>query len=159
MTLDWGLQDAVQRQVRSVDRADRVKRSPNRVESEILENLHGEGRAREFSFVYDEPAHVAGGENRGPRPLEYFLAGFAFCQQVQYARQALLTGTEFDDLRMETEGNVVPGQTGFEDDTISGDLTKPDGEYIEARQRVRHSNLIRIREDFRDKILQSVGEL
>lgn len=47
----------------------------------------------------------------------------------------------------------------FEDDTISGDLTRPDGEYVEARKRVRHSNLIRIRENFRDHILQSVGEL
>lgn len=47
----------------------------------------------------------------------------------------------------------------FEDDTIEGDLTKPDGEYVEARKRVRHSNLIKIREQFREKVLQSVGEL
>ena len=31
----------------------------------------------------------------------------------------------------------------FEDDTIEGDLTKPDGEYVEARKKVKHSNLIR----------------
>ena len=47
----------------------------------------------------------------------------------------------------------------FEDDTIEGDLTRPDGEYVEARRRVKHSNLIRIREEFRDKVVQSVGEL
>lgn len=47
----------------------------------------------------------------------------------------------------------------FEDDTIEGDLTKPDGEYVEARKTVKHSNLIRIREDFEDKVMQSVGEL
>jgi hypothetical protein len=47
----------------------------------------------------------------------------------------------------------------FEDDTIEGDLTKPDGEYVEARKRVAHSNLIRIREEFKDKVMQSVGEL
>lgn len=47
----------------------------------------------------------------------------------------------------------------FEDDTIEGDLSKPDGEYVEARKKVRHSNLIRIREEFKDKVLQSVGEL
>jgi hypothetical protein len=47
----------------------------------------------------------------------------------------------------------------FEDDTIEGDLTKPDGEYIEARKNVKHSNLIKIREEFKDKVLQSVGEL
>ncbi len=47
----------------------------------------------------------------------------------------------------------------FEDDTIEGDLTKPDGEYIEARKNVKHSNLIKIREEFKDKVMQSVGEL
>ncbi|MFN0062605.1 MAG: adventurous gliding motility protein CglF [Myxococcaceae bacterium] len=47
----------------------------------------------------------------------------------------------------------------FEGDTIEGDLTRPDGEYVEARKRVRHSNLIRIREEFKDKVMQSVGEL
>ena len=60
------------------------------------------------------------------------------------------------------EGNVRYNKTqtiDFEDDTIEGDLTKPDGEYIEVRKRVKHSNLIRIREDFQDKVMQSVGEL
>ena len=60
------------------------------------------------------------------------------------------------------EGNVRYNKTqtiDFEDDTIEGDLTKPDGEYVEARKRVKHSNLIRIREDFQDKVMQSVGEL
>ena len=47
----------------------------------------------------------------------------------------------------------------FEDDTIEGDLTKPDGEYIESRKKVKHSNLIKIREEFKDKVMQSVGEL
>lgn len=47
----------------------------------------------------------------------------------------------------------------FEDDTIEGDLSKPDGEYVEARKQVKHSNLIKIREEFKDKVMQSVGEL
>jgi hypothetical protein len=47
----------------------------------------------------------------------------------------------------------------FEDDTIEGDLTKPDGEYVEARKKVKHSNLIKIREEFKDRVMQSVGEL
>ncbi|MCI0572010.1 MAG: adventurous gliding motility protein CglF [Myxococcaceae bacterium] len=60
------------------------------------------------------------------------------------------------------EGNVRYQKTttyDFEGDTIEGDLMKPDGEYIDARKRVKHSNLIRIREEFRDKVMQSVGEL
>ena len=50
-------------------------------------------------------------------------------------------------------------QINFEDDTIEGDLTKPDGEYVEARKKVKHSNLIKVREEFKDKVMQSVGEL
>ncbi|MDC0709024.1 adventurous gliding motility protein CglF [Stigmatella sp. ncwal1] len=60
------------------------------------------------------------------------------------------------------EGNVRYNKAtniDFEDDTIEGDLTKPDGEYVEARKKVKHSNLIRTREDFQDKVMQSVGEL
>ena len=60
------------------------------------------------------------------------------------------------------EGNARYSKTttiDFEGDTIEGDLTKPDGEYVEARKKVKHSNLIRIREDFQDKVMQSVGEL
>ena len=60
------------------------------------------------------------------------------------------------------EGNVRYNKTttiNFEDDTIEGDLTKPDGEYVEARKKVKHSNLIRIREEFKDQVMESVGEL
>ena len=44
----------------------------------------------------------------------------------------------------------------FEGDTIDGDLRRPDGAYIEARKELAHSNLIKVREDFRQKILESV---
>jgi hypothetical protein len=47
----------------------------------------------------------------------------------------------------------------FEDDTIQGDLTRPDGEYVEARKRVNHSNLIKIREDWRDKVMKAAEDL
>jgi hypothetical protein len=47
----------------------------------------------------------------------------------------------------------------FEDDTIEGDLKRPDGEYVEARRRVDHSNLIKIRQDWRDKVMQASGDL
>lgn len=47
----------------------------------------------------------------------------------------------------------------FEDDTIQGDLTRPDGAYVDARQNVQHTNLIKVREDFREQVLESVGEL
>jgi hypothetical protein len=47
----------------------------------------------------------------------------------------------------------------FDDDTIQGDLTRPDGEYVEARKRVNHSNLIKIREDWKEKVKQAAADL
>lgn len=47
----------------------------------------------------------------------------------------------------------------FDGDTIEGDLTRPDVEYVNAAKRVEHAKLIRIREEFRAKVLQSAGEL
>jgi hypothetical protein len=58
--------------------------------------------------------------------------------------------------RVEYEKKTV---INFDDDTIQGDLTRPDGEYVEARKRVTHSNLIKIREDWRDKVKQAAGEM
>jgi hypothetical protein len=65
------------------------------------------------------------------------------------------------------DGNTPPPKVeyekktviNFEEDTIEGDLKRPDGEYLEARRRVNHSNLIRIREDWREKVMQASGEL
>jgi hypothetical protein len=58
--------------------------------------------------------------------------------------------------RVEYEKKTV---INFEDDTIEGDLKRPDGEYVEARRRVNHSNLIKIREDWHDKVMQTSDEL
>jgi hypothetical protein len=58
--------------------------------------------------------------------------------------------------RVEYEKKTV---INFEDDTIEGDLKRPDGEYVEARRKVDHSNLIKIRESWREKVLQASGDL
>ena len=58
--------------------------------------------------------------------------------------------------RVEYEKKTV---INFEDDTIEGGLKRPDGEYVEARRRVDHSNLIKIRENWRDKVMQASGDL
>ncbi|MFT3914838.1 MAG: adventurous gliding motility protein CglF [Anaeromyxobacteraceae bacterium] len=58
--------------------------------------------------------------------------------------------------RVEYEKKTV---INFEEDTIEGDLKRPDGEYIEGRKKVQHSNLIRIRENWHDKVMQSSSDL
>ena len=47
----------------------------------------------------------------------------------------------------------------FEDDTITGDLTRPDQEFLTGRKLARHKSLIRVRENFKEKVLQSVKDL
>jgi hypothetical protein len=58
--------------------------------------------------------------------------------------------------RVEYEKKTV---INFDDDTIQGDLTRPDGEYVEARKRVNHSNLIKIREEWRDKVKHAAADM
>jgi hypothetical protein len=47
----------------------------------------------------------------------------------------------------------------FGDDTIDGNLSKPDGQYLESRKRLRHQRLIKVRDSFKPEILQSVRVL
>ncbi|HTN52756.1 MAG TPA: adventurous gliding motility protein CglF [Anaeromyxobacter sp.] len=72
------------------------------------------------------------------------------------AQPAAKEGAEKPPPKIEYEKKTV---INFEDDTIEGDLKRPDGEYVEARRKVDHSNLIKIRESWRDKVLQASGEL
>lgn len=76
---------------------------------------------------------------------------------------AALVGAPFSASAQESSeaGIIYKKKTvvSFGDDTIDGDLTKPDGAYVESRKRVRHSNLIQIRDNFRDKVLESVSKI
>jgi hypothetical protein len=73
-----------------------------------------------------------------------------------------LAGTATAEDKKPGNEGAHPSRTttiNFEDDTIEGDLSRPDGEYVEGRKAVKHSNLIRIREEFKQKVMESVGEL
>jgi hypothetical protein len=61
-----------------------------------------------------------------------------------------------------TEGGATYNRKtviNFEDDTIEGDLKTPDAVYLEARKKMRHKSLIRIRQDFRREVLGSIADL
>ena len=47
----------------------------------------------------------------------------------------------------------------FEDDLVTGDLVRPDGEQLIVRRRGRRASLIQIREHFIPEMLQSVEDL
>lgn len=47
----------------------------------------------------------------------------------------------------------------FEDDLVTGDLVRPDGEMLNVRRRGRRASLIRVREHFLPELLKSVENL
>jgi hypothetical protein len=47
----------------------------------------------------------------------------------------------------------------FSGDTIEGDLIKPEGSTVDARDFAKHSSLIRIRKDFISEIVKSAEDL
>lgn len=96
--------------------------------------------------------HVSRGEPFGRLPVKKLLVALLVLESMTALAQDKKATGENVTYKKTTEYS-------FEDDTIEGDLTKPDGEYIESRKKVKHSNLIKIREEFKDKVMQSVGEL
>ncbi|MCK6509106.1 hypothetical protein L6R29_03930 [Myxococcota bacterium] len=73
----------------------------------------------------------------------------------------LPTSPQAQDSSVKVGGRFYQKKTvyDFSSDTISGDLTKPDGEYIEARKNVKFQRLIQLRQNFRERIIQSVNDL
>jgi uncharacterized OsmC-like protein len=125
MVINWDLQEAVWHEIETLRDADRVPVGNNDVETELIQNYYAQVQARDHGFESDEPATLAGGKDRGPRPLEYFLAGFAFCQEVIYAKNALAMGIDIDDISIDVNGDVDlrgvftdDASPGFVDDTI-----------------------------------------
>ncbi len=47
----------------------------------------------------------------------------------------------------------------FEDNLVTGDLVRPDGELLNVRRRGRRASLIRVREHFIPEMLKSVENL
>jgi hypothetical protein len=47
----------------------------------------------------------------------------------------------------------------FDDDIVEGELVKPDGEFTGARQKTKHSSLIKIRENFVPEMLKSINDV
>ncbi|NLY94544.1 MAG: hypothetical protein GXY23_11015 [Myxococcales bacterium] len=70
---------------------------------------------------------------------------------------ALLAGVSMPTLAGAQSNEVT--EISFEDDLISGDLVRPDGENIQVTKRGGRSSLIRIRQNFIPEMLKSVEDL
>ena len=56
-------------------------------------------------------------------------------------------------------GNAKVKVYDFSGDTIEGDLVKPEGSTVDARDFAKHSSLITIRKDFIKEIIKSAEDL
>ena len=83
-----------------------------------------------------------------------------------------LSGTAFAQDKAEGGGAAAPAGGGeenttykaktvydFEDDTVEGDLQRPDGEMVSAQKKAEHSSLIEIRKDFIPEMLKSLEDV
>lgn len=79
--------------------------NPNRVRVKLVRRFKSQAQAGPFEFVSDEPDE-RGGRGDGPAPLEYFLAGFAFCQLSIGAAHAALMDLGLDSVEISVRGLV-----------------------------------------------------
>jgi hypothetical protein len=73
---------------------------------------------------------------------------------------SLVAGLSAWALKVQAQEAPPPETTyDFEDDLVTGDLVRPDGEQLIVRRRGRRSSLIQIREHFIPEMLKSVEDL
>jgi len=70
-------------------------------------------------------------------------------------------GTAFADDKKPSKADAAPKTKvyDFSGDTIEGDLIKPEGSTVDARDFAKHSSLISIRKDFIKEIVKSAEDL
>ncbi len=72
----------------------------------------------------------------------------------------LALGTAVPVPTAQAQSGPAPETTyDFEDDLVTGDLIRPDGEQLIVRRRGRRASLIQIREHFIPEMLKSVEDL
>ncbi len=78
--------------------------------------------------------------------------GTAFAQQKPAAKG----GAGADGENTQYKAKTV---YDFEDDTVEGDLARPDGELVSSQKKAEHSSLIEIRKDFIPEMLKSLEDV
>lgn len=72
---------------------------------------------------------------------------------------AVLLGATASSASAQDRGGDAATTYDFEDDLVTGDLVRPDGEMLNVRRRGRRASLIRVREHFIPEMLKSVENL
>lgn len=91
---------------------------------------------------------------------KYWFAFFFLAAVIAFGLQPALLEAQTNN-KVKVGGRYYRKKTviSFGNDTISGDLNRPDGEYFEARKRLKHSKLISLRQNWKKKIRQAVSDL
>ncbi|MGP8070495.1 MAG: OsmC-related (seleno)protein [Candidatus Bathyarchaeia archaeon] len=75
-----------------------------RASSKLFGDQASEVKRGDHVLISDEPKE-AGGTDKGPSPLDYFVAAVGFCENVTFARYATLNGVDFDSLETSVRGH------------------------------------------------------
>ena len=75
-----------------------------RADSKLIGDQASEAKCGQHTLISDEPEQV-GGTDKGPSPLDYFMAAVGFCENVTFARYATLNGLNFDSLETTARGH------------------------------------------------------
>jgi hypothetical protein len=77
-----------------------------------------------------------------------------------FAAALLSGGAQAQDADKPAGGSAAGATTyDFEDDLVTGDLVRPDGELLSVRRRGNRASLIQIREHFIPEMLKSIEDL
>ncbi len=75
-----------------------------RADAKLLGQQYQEVKIRDFVIAGDEPVS-SGGTDKGPTPLDFFLASIGFCENVMFTRHAALHELEFTSLETSVRGH------------------------------------------------------
>jgi uncharacterized OsmC-like protein len=81
-----------------------AKIGTQRIDVELVEQLHFKASFGRFSFTIDEPPE-RGGTDAGLPPLAYFVAGAASCLLTQYAKLAIVKDIPLTSMKAVARGH------------------------------------------------------
>lgn len=73
-------------------------------DAKLLGQQYQEVKVKGFTITCDEPV-PSGGTDKGPTPLDFFVASVGFCENIMFTRNAALQGLEFDALETSVHGH------------------------------------------------------
>jgi len=76
----------------------------NKAIAKLIGNQKSEGIVRGFTLIQDEPESVAG-SGTGPTPTDFLIASVAFCENVVFARNAVLNDLDIQALETTASGD------------------------------------------------------